>query len=302
MNDSKSRITTIKCNSLKSIIIKLLIKLSNFKKNTSNIENTRKYMKWCQKRQPNKIIFQWMKKKKYNDFIYYKRRVNSNSKKKAIIYIHGGSFVDKPLHIQVKFAKKVAKKLNFDLIVPIYETIPKGNAKLYLESMITLYKHLTDKYDELYLMGDSAGGGAALSFNLYLDNLNYKLPSGIILFSPWLDLSLSNENIIEKNDIVCSIEGNKYCGQQWAGEIDIKDYRVSPIYGDVSRLKKVFISCSKNELCQPDCIKLLEKLDACCIEYNYLQFDNQFHNFELYPIKESKIVLNEICKFIMGDE
>ena len=218
------------------------------------------------------------------------------------MYVHGGSFVDKPLHIQVKFAKQVAKKLNYDLIVPIYETIPKGNAHVYLDSMIALYGHLIDKYDEIYLMGDSAGGGAALSLNLNLNQMNYKCPKGIILFSPWLDLSLSNEDIIEKDDIVCSIEGNKYCGHLWAGEFDVKDYRVSPIYGDLSKLNKVFISCSKNELCQPDCIKLLKKLDTYGIEYNYLQFDNQFHNFELYPIKESKIVLNEMYKFIIGDE
>lgn len=285
-------------NSLKSIFFKLLIIISNFKKNTSTIEYTNKYIKWCQKKKLNKKFFKAMKEIKYKNYIYYKNTCRSNINHSVLIYIHGGSFVDKPLYMQIKFAKKVAKKMHMDLVIPIYETIPNGNATLFLDEMIDIYSHLIEKYNYIYLMGDSAGGGAALSLNMVLNSKKIYRTKGIILLSPWLDLSMTNKEIENKNDIVCSIVGNKYCGSIWAGMLDIKDYKVSPLYGNVETLNNVFIACSKNELCQPDCIKFISKLDDKNINYRFMQFNHQFHNFELYPIKESKIIIKEIHKYM----
>lgn len=285
-------------NSIKSKIIKRLIKFSKFKKNTSSIENVKRYINWCSKRKITSKIFNGMEKLKYKDYTYYK---NENTESDALLfYIHGGSFVDKPLYIQVKFAKKVAKKLNASLAIPLYKTIPIGNAENFLEEMCELYSLFLNKYKKIYLMGDSAGGGAVLSLSLLLKDKNIKIPDALIMLSPWLDVSLENKELNDKDDIVCSIVGNKYCGSIWAGKYNINDYRVSPINGNFIGLNKIFVVCSKKELCYPDCIKFVNKLEES--NYEFIQFDNQFHNFELYPMKESEIVINEIYKYIIGDE
>ena len=73
-------------------------------------------------------------------------------------------------------------------------------------------------------------------------------------------------------------------------------------YGEcLENLNKVFISCGGNEICQPDCIKLINKIKPLGINYKFVQFENQFHNFELYPISESKIIIEEIYHYIMGE-
>ncbi len=288
-------------NSFKSKIIKILIRLSGFKKNTSSITNIQKHISKCINKKINKKFFRKMTKLSYNGYTFYTWNGNvENSRDSFLLYIHGGSFIDKPLNIQLNFVKKVAKKLNSTLIVPLYKTIPTGNSQKLLEEMKVIYQMLLKQHNKIYLIGDSAGGGAALSLNLVLKEEKISKPSGTILLSPWLDLSLSNPKIVEKKDIVCSIPGNKYCGKIWADEYDIKDYKVSPIYGNFDNLNKVFISCGGNEICQPDCIKLVEKLKAMKINYKFVQFENQFHNFELYPIIESKILIDEIYKYILG--
>jgi acetyl esterase/lipase len=40
-------------------------------------------------------------------------------------------------------------------------------------------------------MGDSAGGGLSLALCLYLRDEGYKLPAGLVLMSPWVDLTMS---------------------------------------------------------------------------------------------------------------
>ena len=288
-------------NSFRSKIIKLLIKLSGFKKNTSSIANTKKHIQKCTNKKIYKNAFRKMTKSNYNGYTFYTWNGNvENSKDSFLLYIHGGSFIDKPLNIQLKFVKKMAKKLNSTLIIPIYKTIPVGNSYKLLEEMKDIYQLLLKQKNKIYLIGDSAGGGAVLSLNLVLKEEKIGKPDGIIMLSPWLDLTLSNPEIVEKKDIVCSIPGNKYCGKIWADNYDVKDYKVSPIYGNFDNLNNVFISCGGNEICQPDCIKLAKKLKEMNINYKFVQFDNQFHNFELYPIVESKILINEIYKYIIG--
>lgn len=290
-------------NSLKSKIIKILIRFSGFKKNTSSVSNTKKYIKKCNKKKIKKNIFKGMSKIKYKEYTIYTWNGSIKDYKDSyLLYIHGGSFIDKPLHMQIRFVKKVAKKLNSTLIVPLYKTIPDGNSQELLMELKSIYQLLLSHNDKIYLIGDSAGGGSILSLSLELVKEKIKNPQSIIMLSPWLDLSLSNQKISEKKDIVCSMSGNKYCGKLWADNYDITDYRVSPIYGDFECLNKIFISCGGNEICQPDCIKLASKLKQDKINYKFVQFNNQFHNFELYPIIESKILINEICKYIMEED
>ena len=287
-------------NSIKSKIIRLMIKMSNFKKTTSSIENVKKYINWCSHKKISEKIFDGMKKENYKEYTFYKYDTKDENDESVLIYIHGGSFVDKPLNIQVKFAKKVAKKINSSLIIPLYKTIPEGNAQIFFEEMIQIYNYMLGKYKKVYLMGDSAGGGAVLSLSLLLNDLNIKSPDSIIMLSPWLDLTLKNKNIVNKKDIVCSEIGNRYCGSLWADKYDINDYRISPINGNFSHLNKVFILCGGNEICQPDCVEAVRKLEKNEVDFEFVQFDNQFHNFELYPIPESKLVINEIYNYVVG--
>ncbi|MDJ1635239.1 alpha/beta hydrolase fold domain-containing protein [Rhizobium rhizogenes] len=58
-------------------------------------------------------------------------------------------------------------------------------------------------------------------------------PRQLVLLSPFLDGSMSNSGYapIENNDPSLSIEIGKMAGKLWAGDLDVKDPRVSPIYG-----------------------------------------------------------------------
>ncbi len=56
------------------------------------------------------------------------------------------------------------------------------------------------------ILGDSAGGGLALSMLLKLKEMNAKLPAALGLLSPWADLSFSGEtfNTLSEVDPILS--------------------------------------------------------------------------------------------------
>ena len=90
-------------------------------------------------------------------------------------------------------------------------------------------------------MGDSAGGGFALSFCQYLKTINLPQPKEIITFSPWVDVSMPRNDYDNENDPILGEIGLKEVGKSWAGDLDTKDYRVSSIYGDNEGLAKNLI-------------------------------------------------------------
>ncbi|KAK4706034.1 hypothetical protein P7C70_g182, partial [Phenoliferia sp. Uapishka_3] len=72
-----------------------------------------------------------------------------------------------------------------------------------LQDAIVVYQHLVQDlgYRDIVLAGDSAGGGLAVSLLLYLStslasspetSSHFPLPAQVLLYSPWVDLTLSN--------------------------------------------------------------------------------------------------------------
>lgn len=79
-------------------------------------------------------------------------------------------------------------------------------------------------------MGDSAGGGFVLSFCQYLKAIDLPQPNNIVVYSPWVDIALSNPPYDNDSDPILGEIGLREIGKSWAGELDTHDYRVSPLW------------------------------------------------------------------------
>ena len=95
------------------------------------------------------------------------------------------------------------------IYVPDYPLAPDSNWKDTYTFMDELYCKVQERYADkkIVFMGDSAGGGLALGFAQKLRDNGKKLPNHIVLFSPWLDLSMGNHEIkeYEKKDVFLTI-------------------------------------------------------------------------------------------------
>ncbi|MCK7488338.1 MAG: alpha/beta hydrolase [Bacillus subtilis] len=122
-----------------------------------------------------------------------------------------------------------------------------------------LYAGLTTDYPtkRIVFMGDSAGGGLAMGFAQQLRNEKKRQPDQLIVFSPWFDVSMTDTRIgiIDKEDKLLSIKGLKSAGQKYSGDLDLKDYRVSPLYGSFSGLCRLSIFTGTNDILNADAQK-----------------------------------------------
>lgn len=220
--------------------------------------------------------------------------------KRVILYLHGGAYNCQPSIFHYRFADFLYQKTGIKVIFPIYPKAPKYNYKDCYEMLDYIYNNIIDEgYDEIIFMGDSAGGGLALSYYQYLKKNHLRTANRLVLISPWLDLSMTNPQIInyEDRDPMISREGLKYMGKIWADNEDLKQYMLSPIYGDLTYLPKTLIFTGTDEILYPD-IKLLMKKLKNNKKVTYYKYQKMNHVFVLFPIPEGKIARNQIVDFL----
>ncbi len=220
---------------------------------------------------------------------------------KTVLFFHGGGYVENILKFHWDFIEEMVELTGATFVIPDYPLAPQFTCKENFDYISKMYDHLLNKgvsTDNLFFMGDSAGGGLALSFSQFLKSQERKLPKQLILLSPWLDVSLTNADKIEvvKKDKMLSINGLKNAGKAYAGTIDLQDYRVSPIYGDFSGLPKISIFIGTYDILVSDCKLLREQLGSQEISLNFFEYPRMFHDWMLVKyLKEAKSARKQIA-------
>ena len=220
--------------------------------------------------------------------------------KKIIIYIHGGAYVNSLRATHIKYLDDIVSQEDVMIYIPDYLVSPKYTYKESYELLTDLYKELLKEEKEIIIMGDSAGGGLALGFSMYTKELELESPDKVIVYSPWTDISLSNKKILEYESIdpILASYGLKEIGNLWKDDLDSKDYKVSPLYGDLTNLKEVYIFTGDRDILYPDTVKLFNKLKKNNIKSKLYISRGLIHNYQFNDIPEAIDTFNKTCEII----
>ena len=190
-----------------------------------------------------------------------------------------------------------------DVALPDYPKTPEYSCLDTLEYCKKLYELFLLEYgkENIVFLGDSAGGGLAISLFMYLRDIGIPTPKKLILMSPWLDVSMSNKEVFDyrEKDLILTIDGLIECGKYYAGETDTKDWRTSPMYGNLENLPETHIFVGGSELFYPDCRDFVSKAkkEGYMAELHF--YDNMQHDWPIIPmIPEAKQARNEIIGLI----
>ncbi len=227
----------------------------------------------------------------------------ANKSEVIILYLHGGAYMCNITYQHWNIIEQLISKTNATIIVPDYPLTPAAVCIETYDFIDVLYLKLITEYStkRLIIMGDSAGGGLAVGFVQHLRNEKKMQPEQIIIFSPWLDVTMNNPNIelIDEKDKMLSIIGLKNAGQKYAGNLDLKDYRVSPIYGNYTGLCRISIFTGTNDILYADAQKCKQIMKDQLLKFNYFEYPEMFHDWVIISsLEESKVVISTVSKLI----
>lgn len=221
-----------------------------------------------------------------------------------IVYLHGGAYVlgKNGFKGHESFVSNLVIATGAKVSFIDYPVAPESKYRETLECVNKAYSRLVEEYsnDRFILIGDSAGGGLALSLAQIIANRkNIKQPEKIVLYSPWLDLSLDNPEIVEheKNDMILSREALLYAATQYA-EKDFKDPMVSPLYGDFTGLGPILMFFSSSELFYPDGLRMKKIADTNNHEIQFKFYPLMPHDWVIFQIPEAEKALRETQEFL----
>jgi acetyl esterase/lipase len=155
-----------------------------------------------------------------------------------------------------------------------------------LEDALEAYKFYSMMYDEIILVGDSAGGNLALALSLKLKELNLKLPKGIVLMSPWTDMAAEGESY-QKNmyiDHFFSVDKNLPYNKNLLFKTsyaygDLKNPLLSPKYADFGNyFCPTLIQVGGDECILDDSVSIHDKLKKISKSQLHI-FPGMFHDF-----------------------
>ncbi|CDZ98952.1 Putative acetyl-hydrolase LipR precursor [Jeotgalicoccus saudimassiliensis] len=223
-------------------------------------------------------------------------------RKQRVLYLHGGGYINQPSVFHWRFLSKLVKETAMEFIVPIYPKTPEHTYDEAYEQVQKLYKQLVSENGNIIIMGDSAGGGLTLGLVQWLKKEQLPMPKAQIVISPWLDITLGNPDIeaFETVEPMLKPDNLKIIGKIWSGDADPDYYKVSPMYGELAGLPKLYLIVGTREIILPDARKYVQLLEAAGADYEYYEYEMQNHVFPLYPIKEGIDARKQIGEILIG--
>jgi acetyl esterase/lipase len=222
--------------------------------------------------------------------------------KKHIFYFHGGAYTMQAQKPHWHIIDRLLRETQCMIIFINYPLAPEFTCVDTINMVSKAYSYFCKTSEqEIILMGDSAGGGLALALaQLIKQNDDLPKPDKLVLFSPWLDVSmeipLSKE--LEESDLILDKKVLKIVGEKYAGDLDTKNPLCSPLYGDLIDIKEVALFTGTNEILHVQAKRLRDMLVNNNKKVSYYEYEKMQHVWVMFPIPEAKDALNLAALFI----
>jgi epsilon-lactone hydrolase len=118
-------------------------------------------------------------------------RPSADNSRGTALFFHGGAFVSCDLEAYLFYAEYVAEWTGLPVVIVDYRLAPEHRGPAALEDCLAVYRVLTRSgpgADRLVCIGDSCGGGLALSTVMAARDEGLVLPAGVVTLSGWVDL------------------------------------------------------------------------------------------------------------------
>jgi acetyl esterase/lipase len=224
---------------------------------------------------------------------------------RIILYLHGGAYVFGSTGLYRSMTMPMAAFAGADLFSLDYRLAPEHPCPAAIEDAVAAYEWLLKRghaAERIAIGGDSAGGGLTLATLQALRDHGRPTPGAAFVYSPWADLAATGHSIATNAVSDCMFQdvSIREGAKRYAGALDLKDPRVSPLYGDFRGFPPLLILASEAEMLFDDARRVAEKAKAAGVDVRFEPRAGLAHVWPLfYPLyPETKEALALTGEFI----
>ena len=227
----------------------------------------------------------------------------NHMKKYILLYCHGGGYNTGSLKYARSITNKLASSTSMDVLSFDYRLAPEHPYPAALEDAVKIWDylmHLGYGARDIIIAGDSAGGNLALVLTLKLKEQKRILPRGLVLFSPWTDLTRSGKSHKTKCQIdpILTEEYLTRAILDYAAGEDLQNPLISPLYGDFDGFPPVLIQAGSNEVLLSDSKNLHKQMVLHHVGARVTVYQGMWHVFQMSPFKTAYEAMDQAAEFI----
>lgn len=231
------------------------------------------------------------------------RVTRAHMKKYVILYCHGGGYSTGSTVYARTLTKKLAESTSMDVFAFNYRLAPEHPYPAAAKDALKAWNYLMYLgygARDVIVAGDSAGGNLALSLTLQLKEQERLLPRGLVLLSPWTDLTKSGKSYESKKEVdpVLDQEYLDRMIENYAAGQELSDPFISPLFGDFKGFPPTYIQVGDNEILLSDATLLHKKLIKENVSAHLDVYKGMWHVFQMSPIKISYDAMDKNAEFI----
>lgn len=227
----------------------------------------------------------------------------AHMKKYVILHCHGGGYSTGSSLYARTLTSKLATSTSMDVLCFDYRLAPEHPYPAAIEDAMKAWDYLMllgYGARDVIITGDSAGGNLALALVLRLKKQGRILPRGLVLMSPWTDLTSSGKSYVSKADVDPVLDKD-YLNQMidaYAGDRDLKNPMISPLFGDFTGFPPTYIQVGENEILLSDSLRLHQALVDANVSVKMEHFPGMWHVFQMSPVKTAYEAMEKNAEFI----
>ncbi|MFJ3522579.1 alpha/beta hydrolase [Pseudomonas sp. NPDC090203] len=224
----------------------------------------------------------------------------------VLLYLHGGGYVQGSAAAYRGFVSQIARRTRTAALVIDYPLAPENTFLQATDAALAAWRWLIDQgYSRIALVGDSAGGGLALSTLASLSQSAEAIaPLAGVVFSPWVDLTFSGASMTDPNveDPLIGHEYLKQCARHYLAGADPADPRASPLFASLEGLPPLLIQAGSDERLLDDSRQFAARARSAGVQVDLEIWEGMHHVFQLdlAHLHSSASALDRTAGFLRG--
>jgi acetyl esterase/lipase len=187
-------------------------------------------------------------------------RLTDPSDAATLLYFHGGGYVFGNPGTHRQFIAHLAHTTGTSAFAPQYRLAPRHPYPAAVDDAIVAYEGLLElgiRPEAIIVAGDSAGGGLALALVHRARSLGLPLPGGIMVFSPYADLTHSGYTIpLNAGTDYLPLPELSKPNTDYAPGYDLENPEISPLFADMTGYPPMLILAGGREMLLDDAVRL----------------------------------------------
>ena len=210
-------------------------------------------------------------------------QVNPSFKGQIFMHVHGGAHFLGGGAMAAQEGSMIAATSGIEVISVDYTLSTDEPFPRALNDLVAVYQALLKTFpaSAIAVGGSSAGGNLTLATVLKLKALNIDVPGALFVGTPNADLLYTGDTIITNeyvDNTLVTVEGMiRASAKLYAGDHDLKNPLISPLYGDFSDFPPTYLVAGTRDLLLSDTVKVHRKLREAGVEADLNVFEGLPH-------------------------